>query len=134
MQPNGKTLLLAVAAVALLFLGAAASAQALNAKASPDKLAKIETHYMDTRLALTSEQRRQVEDVNLAMEKKLQPLMADGASTPAQEQKIKAVEEERDAQLKKVLTSDQFSRYQEDKSDMGDWVREQLRDAAGKGS
>jgi hypothetical protein len=131
MHATRITLLLAPVA-ALLLVGVAASAQPVKAK--PEKLAKIETHYMDTRLALTSEQRRQVESVNLDFAKKLEPVMKDGPDTPGREQKVKALEDARDAQLAKVLTKDQFSRYQEDKSDMGDWVREQLRDEAGHGN
>lgn len=124
-------LALVLASSALLFVVAgAASAQAVKTK--PDNLAKIETHYMDTRLSLNAEQRHQVHKVNLHYAKQLEPVMKDSSDTPARAKKIAALEKERDGKLKGVLTSGQFSRYMEVKSDMGDYVREQLREEAGK--
>lgn len=125
----GLALVLAPSALLFLLAGVA-SAQAVKAK--PDNLAKIETHYMDTRLALNAEQRHQVQKVNLHYAKKLEPVMKDSSDTPARAKKIAALEKERDGKLKGVLTADQFSRYMEVKSDMGDYVREQLREEEGK--
>jgi copper homeostasis protein CutC len=89
---------------------------------------------MDTRLALTAEQRHKVESVNLAFAKQLEVVMKDSADSPAREAKLQALEKERDGNLKKVLTSGQFSRYVEVKPDMGDYVREQLREQEGRGN
>jgi len=93
---------------AMLFFAIAATAQ------ETDKIsegAKIAASEMKTKLVLNDNQYTQVVDVNKAYLKKVKDCKASGDTAPAKAKKMQAINEERDAKFKSVLTETQYKKY-----------------------
>lgn len=101
------TILLAL----FLFITGASFAQDSNA----DQKAKALTDRMKTQLTLSDDQYKQTYDINLTFVTKLSTVKEDGGGKMSKFKKLKSVDEERDAALKKVLTEQQFKDFQTQK-------------------
>jgi hypothetical protein len=79
--------------------------------ASPEERAKRQTEMMKTELNLTAVQEPKVNTINLKYAKKMQDVrkMTD---TAAQRKSFESLNKQKDAELKPVLTADQFKAYQ----------------------
>ena len=96
-----------------LLLAAAASAQDLAElkKTTPEERAGLLTDMMKARLKLTESQVPQVHDINLKYAKKMQPVL-EGSELPFREVwELKEVNHGKEAELRKVLTPEQFQQY-----------------------
>ncbi|MDV6169191.1 hypothetical protein R1T16_12215 [Flavobacterium sp. DG1-102-2] len=92
----------------MLFFAITATAQ------ETDKIsegAKIAASEMKTKLVLNDNQYTQVVDVNKAYLKKVKDCKASGDTAPAKAKKMQAINEERDAKFKSVLTETQYKKY-----------------------
>ena len=103
-----------------LLLSAAASAQQLAElkKTTPEQRASLLTDMMKARLQLKESQVSKVHDINLKYAKKMQPIL-EGSDRPFKEVwELKEVNHGKEAELKKVLTPDQFKQYLEAKDEL----------------
>lgn len=104
-----RTLLLAL----FLLIAGASFAQ----DGSADQKAKALTDRMKTQLTLNDDQYKQAYDINLNFVTKLGGIKEDAGSKMSKFKKLKSVDEERDAALKKVLTEQQFKEFQTQKKE-----------------
>jgi Spy/CpxP family protein refolding chaperone len=74
---------------------------------NPDTMAKRQTAYMKSELALKDEQVAKVQDINLKYAQKVKALM------DQMHEQMQAVEKEKVNDLSTVLTSDQLKKYNE---------------------
>lgn len=101
---------------------AASLVQAEEAKwrdLSPGERAAHHTERMTEKLGLSSEQEAQVEAINLKYADKIAALRSESESERKEKRKaIKALFEEKDKELKAVLTEEQYQQYREHKKAM----------------
>lgn len=103
---NRKTTALIITAF-FLFIGSSFAQDSRK-----DQGAKALTDTMKTQLSLNDDQYKQVYDINLDFISKVASVKQDGDSKMAKFKKLKSIDGDRDAALKKVLTDDQFKDFQ----------------------
>lgn len=96
-----------------------ASAQDENLKnTTPEQRAQKQTEWMKTNLSLDSTAVAAVYDINLKYAKQTQDLRNSNGSRLQKLREMKASSEDKDNELKKVLTPEQFKIYQQKKQEM----------------
>lgn len=111
---------LAITLVALfLLVGNVVNAQQ-RVQRTPEERAKLQTEAMQKGLALTDEQTKKVLDLNLLLAKKMDSLratMTPGGDRTAMMEKMKPLNDLRDAKLKEILTKEQAEKYEANKAE-----------------
>ena len=79
---------------------------------SAESVAKKQTERMAEKLSLTNEQKAQIETINLKYAQKSQE--ARQAEKEAQKAGFQQFKEEKNAELKAVLTDEQYTKYQQE--------------------
>ncbi|KAA6318170.1 hypothetical protein EZS27_031786 [termite gut metagenome] len=110
--------------IAFLVVSSVAIAQAPRGEGAEGRKrvdAKTRAERLTERLvkeySLTDEQKKQVSEANLAWMKQLDGIVqGDNKEREAQREKMKKAHEKYDAQLKKILTSEQYDAYIKDQS------------------
>jgi len=108
---------------ALLFLFALGSAdcgaqEQEKEPMPPDERAAKLTDWMKTNLQLTADQEKPVQEINLKYANKTEELRNSDEPRKEQFKKVKAYNEEKDAELKKLFTEEQFKLYQAKKEEV----------------
>lgn len=111
---------------ALLLAGAAATTQAQDQQGQrqrmdPKQRAERMTSMMEKQYALTAEQTKQVSDVNTKMAEETQKMMESGTRDREQ---MKAINDKRSAEYKKILTPEQYAKYEKDQADRQSRMRD----------
>lgn len=121
-------------AVALLLLAAPALAQdpAQLAKVPPRERATIQTTFLADALHLSDEQRAKVDAINLKYAEQMQPLLQGSTWTLMREGK--KVDEAKDADLRAVLTPEQFQTYLGVKDALRDRLKQRAAAVAAGGN
>lgn len=115
---TGKQISFVAAAVmTMAFTHLTAQSKSLK-DSTPEQRAKMQTEWMKTKLALNSSQTRQVYDLNLQYAKKNDPILQSNEGKMAKFKKLKAIQQEKSSILSKILTDEQFKKYQEIKDQM----------------
>ena len=116
-----RTGLLLAATVGLLLIASAitASAQADKLKnTTPQERAKAQTLFMKSKLGLSEAQLPKVEAVNLKYAEKLDPVIKGSAGPLVKMEAVRQANEEKEAELKGILSPDQFQKYLAAKEEM----------------
>lgn len=122
------TAVVGACALGLLLSAAAGAQQALTElkKTTPEQRATLLTNMMRARLTLTESQVPQVRDINLKYAKKMQPIL-EGSDRPFREVwELKEVNQGKEAELKKVLTHEQFQQYLAAKDEIRQKLEQQI--------
>ncbi len=126
-----KTRIALVAAVGALMFALVASAQLDELKnTTPEQRAKALTEIMKTKVGLTPEQTGKVMDLNLEYAKKMDPLIKGSAGPLVRMREMKQINEAKEAELKQILSPQQFEKYLASKEEM----REKLVEKVGEKS
>ena len=112
----------------MAFMCLPAFAQNQKSAKSPDDRAKAMTGWMKTNLKLTDDQAAKVLTINQKYASMNQDLQGGTQSKMEKMKAFKANEKSRDAELKGVLTSDQFSQYQAKKEEMKEKSKEKMKE------
>jgi hypothetical protein len=128
-----KTRSIGSAFFATLFLAAfslvsTVQASAQDNKKEPEERARILTEKMKTELSLTDEQVPKVEAINLKYAKKNSEVRDGGGGRLAKLKSLKASQEEKDKEMKGVLTEEQYKKYREMVEEMEKKVRERRQE------
>ena len=100
------------------------------AKIPPNVRAGAQTEFMTKKLSLTPQERTQVEAINLKYANQMQPVL-EGSGGPLQRMReAKRIDEAKDAELKGVLTPQQFQGYVAAKEEL----RKKMMEKAAGGS
>jgi hypothetical protein len=119
-----KFFLLLVACVVFTY---SSYAQAERTPKTPDERATALTEWMKTNLQLTAEQVGPVTDLNLKYAN-LNEKLRNSTSTRMQKAKtLKANEQDRDSELKAVLSAEQFKLYESKKKEMKEKFNEEAQ-------
>jgi hypothetical protein len=122
---NHKSLLLGLSFAIILSRGFVSADQQ---QPSLEMMAERRTEVMKASLKLNEEQVTQIEQINLSAAHKMQELKDKNSKYKRIIfRKIQYVKKERDAQLKKVLTNEQWQTYQAKKEELRGEVQFQMR-------
>ena len=95
---------------------------------TPEERATKLTEWMKTNLQLNGDQVTQVQTINLKYANKNQELQTQSLSRKQKMQILKDNDKAKDAELKKVLTADQYNNYQAKKEEIRKQMKERMRE------
>lgn len=95
-------------------------------KSTPEQRADTLTSIMARELDLKNDQISNVRSVNLKYAQKAENMKTSEASRKDKFQSAKNMDEEKDGQLKPILTEDQYKKYQQKKNDIYKEMTEKL--------
>src|SRR5262245_52236349 len=95
---------------------------------TPEERANKLTEWMKTNLQLNDDQATQVQNINLKYANKTQGLQSQSMSRKEKLQAVKENDKAKDAELKNVLTTDQFNSYQEKKEEVRKQMKTKMRE------
>ena len=107
----------------LILLGGKVFAQDVETKLSPEERARFQTEWMKQNLSLSEDQLTQIEPLNLKYAQKMEEVKAISGKI-GKLKKAKAIMDEKDCQLKKILNKDQFNVYLEKREEIRDKMKE----------
>jgi len=113
-----KTMMMG-ALLVLLALAATASAQFAKLKnTTPGERAAIQNELMKSKLGLSPDQEKKIAELNLKYANKMQPIIQ-GSEGPFEEMRdVRSINEEKEGELKRILSPDQFQKYLAGKEEM----------------
>ena len=95
---------------------------------TPEERATKLTEWMKTNLQLSGDQVTQVQTLNLKYANKTQELQTQSLSRKQKMQILKDNDNAKDAELKDVLTTDQYNNYQAKKEEIRKQMKERMRE------
>jgi hypothetical protein len=120
-----KTILLNVFLLIGLFAFNVICAQKKTSSTPEERAGKV-TGWMKTNLQLSDSQVSQVHDINLKYAKKTQGLQTTTLSRKEKMQVLKDNDKAKDAELKNVLSADQYNAYQVKKDEIRKQMKEKM--------
>lgn len=98
---------------------------------TPEERAEMQTEWMKKTLSLDSGAAAAVHQINLKYAKKNQAAMESGGSRRNKLRSLKKLSSEKDAELEKVLSAEQYRTYTKKKDEMKDRMKEEVRERRG---
>jgi hypothetical protein len=95
---------------------------------TPEQRAKLQTDLMKTKLQLNEEQTTKVGAINLKYAKQMEPVIKGSGGKLAKFREAKKVNEQKEAELKQVLTTEQFNTYEKAKEDMKEEMKKKAKE------
>lgn len=118
-------------ALTLLIMLSGQLAMAQNTSVMQDRTtqerAKFQTEMMNNKLGLDSIQLNQVEAINLKYALKNEPVIKSGDSKLSKLRQLRSTQKEKEAELKKVFTAQQFKQYQAFQDEMKAQLKEKRK-------
>ena len=111
----------------LLFVVHITYAQKKTSSTAEQRASKL-TQWMKTNLQLNDDQATQVQTINLKYANKTQGLQTQSLSRKQKMQTLKENDKAKDAELKTVLTHDQYNSYQAKKDEVRKQMKERMRE------
>ncbi len=103
------------------------------AKTTPEQRAEFQTHFMNRKLDLSSEQLESIKKINLAMATDAQPILEGDGSMFGKAIKIRKIQATRERKLKALLSKEQFQRFEDAKGELQSAMRERFGSTAASG-
>jgi hypothetical protein len=100
---------------------------------TPAERAKAQSAMMKTKLGLTDAEAAKVAPINLKYAEKMEPIIKGSAGPLVRMREMRTVEEAKEAELKLVLTADQFTKFEAGKEEMMEKLADQIREDRVKG-
>ena len=97
---------------------------------TPEERAKAQTELMKSKLDLTADQLPKVADLNLKYAQKMEPILKGDAGWFMKMHEVKEISGAKEAELKQILSPEQFDKYLASKAEM----RERFEEEFGKKS
>ena len=115
-----------VGAVLCAVSGWAADMDALE-DTTPAERAAAQTAMMKTTLGLTDAESSKVAPVNLKYAEKMEPIIKGSTPSLVKMEDAREVEQQKEVELKAVLTADQFTTFEASKKDMMEKLADHIR-------
>ena len=116
-------------AVLVVLLAVRVGAEGLDdlKETTPAERAGAQTAMMKEKLSLTDEQLPKVKAINEKYAEEMDPIIKGSGGMLMKMGPMRAVEDKKEAELKGVLSSDQFAQFQAMKSEMRDKLMERIK-------
>jgi hypothetical protein len=95
---------------------------------TPDQRATAQTAMMKEKFDLTADQLPQVAAINLKYAQKMEPIIKGSSGTLMKMSQMRGVNEEKEAELKGVLSPEQFQKYLASKDEMREQFEEKIEE------
>lgn len=95
---------------------------------TPEERAEKQTGWMKDHLALSEDQIPKVYDINVKYARQMQQVRVSGKPRVQKLKMAKSLSQERDKELKNVLTSDQYAQYETKKQETRKYLLERAKD------
>jgi len=97
---------------------------------TPEQRANFQTKMMTTKLSLDTVTSQKVYAINLKANQKLDPLIKaeGGGGKFAKLRQMKGIEDDKDKELKSILTADQYKQYEAAKEEMKEKMKEKMQE------
>lgn len=92
-----------------------------------EKRAKLQTERMISSLKLDAEQTEKVGQINLKYAQKMDPVIQGSGNKMSRFKAFRKINDQKEQELKSVLSSEQFEQFQKQQQEMKDKLREQRR-------
>ena len=116
-----------ISLIAYLFILTNSNAQEKNIPPAADRAAKL-TEWMKTNLQLTADQVAPVQEINLKYANKMDDLRKSSKGRRGKMQTLKNDNKAKDAELKKILTADQYKIYLAKKEEIKKKFKEEMKE------
>lgn len=93
---------------------------------TPEQRAQVQTNLMKLKLKLDSPQVMKVQAINFKYAEKMEPVLKGEGGRMAKFKEAKSIAKDKDADLKKVLTDEQYKVYQAFESEMKSKLKERM--------
>ncbi|MFW0717436.1 hypothetical protein [Pedobacter sp. N23S346] len=93
---------------------------------TPEERAQFQTSLMKTKLSLDSGQLNHVQAINLKYALKNDPIIKSDASKLSKFKQLKTLQKEKDGELKKVFTAEQYKQYQAFEEEMKEKMKSKM--------
>ncbi len=100
----------------------------LMEETTPEERAEMQTENMAQTLSLSDSEKENVSAINLKYARRMQGIYDSGQGRMQRFRQMKTVSEEKDLELKKVLTATQYRKYSENKQEMKDNIRAKAKE------
>ena len=124
---------IAVWFAAALLIGSAAPAQERLANSTPEMRAKIQTEFMTKKLGLKADQIPKVQEINLKYAQKMEPVLKGNEGPLVKMRAAKAIDQDKEAELGKVLSKEQYQQYLASKEEMREKLEQRIEEKRGEG-
>jgi|SRR5262249_42596118 len=119
---------IAVSFAAALLIGSAAPAQERLANSTPEMRAKIQTEFMTKKLGLKADQIPKVQEINLKYAQKMEPVLKGNEGPLVKMRAAKAIDQDKEAELGKVLSKEQYQQYLASKEEMREKLEQRIEE------
>ncbi len=127
-RKNFKSLLTVFTLLFLLISKTSFAQNAGKLKGSTvEERASFQTEWMKEKLHLDSVQVQKVKDINLKYALKNEPIMKSSDGKLTKFRQLKANQTEKEAELKRVFSKEQFKQYEELKDELQEKMKEKMR-------
>ena len=100
----------------------------LFAETTPEQRAELLTQKMNEKLTLTDDQRPAIYDINLRYARNVESAYSSGGRKMKRLKSMKAASKEKDGELKKIMTGEQYKSYLRYKDELKDMVKEKIEE------
>ena len=95
---------------------------------TPEERAQFQTDYMNESLSLKDDQRAKVHDINIKYAEKMQEAYEAPTKKQQKLQSMKRINAEKEAELKLILSADQYATYEKNKEEMKKKVKTRIQE------
>jgi len=95
---------------------------------TPEERAQFQTDYMKESLSLKGDQEKKVHDVNVKYAEKMQEVYEAPTSDEQKVKSMKRINTEKEAELKLLLSADQYATYEKNKEEMKKKVKARMQE------
>ena len=128
MKYNIKPLIMIMAFVLLAQTAPAQSKlDKLMTETTPEERAEMQTKNLQEKLSLSEDQYQQVHEINLKYANKMQNIYSADQGKLQRLKSMKALSEDKDREMKQVLSSQQYEAYREEKEKMKEGAKERRK-------
>ena len=127
-----KNLVKSIALIAVIFSSLIASAQQMSQR-SPQERARNQTQWMQKNLGINEDQNKRVYEIIFKHAQEMDAARSSGPG-PDRRSAMQNISASRDAELKNVLTADQYQKYQAHEQEAKDKMRERRSEMQNRGS
>jgi hypothetical protein len=117
----------------LAAMPAAAADLAALKDTTPAERAKAQTAMMTSKLGLSEAEAAKVAPINLRYAERMEPIIKGSEGPLVRMESMRGVEKAKEAELKGVLTADQFTKFEASKEEMMEKLADQIRADRAKG-
>ena len=100
---------------------------------TPAERAKAQTAMMKAKLGLTDAEAAKVSPINLKYAERMEPIIKGSEGPLKRMEEVHAVEQAKEAELKGVLTADQFTKFEANKQEMMEKLADHIHADRAKG-